>query len=145
MIHVTEYASIDKALRYVDAAATKHINDGKSCYVCVCLEKPDQRITKKQRGALHIFCANFAKALNDAGFQRKKHLFSNGVVVDVDWNMITFKEDIYKPMLAALTNMHSTEDQLKVTPEQVSSHLNRYFGQNYGITVEWPSNQSIKP
>lgn len=96
-------------------------------------------LTPPQRGALHVWCEQYAQALNDAGFLRKKVLFATGEVVEVDWSMLTFKEDVYKVMLEALSGKTSTEQQTTVEPSEVANHINRYFAESRGFSIPWPS------
>jgi len=139
LIEIHTPCDIDTALKYVDKACTDGLKVGDKLCVYVG-EKPPKGMTTKQRGALHIWCELFATALNDAGKPRKKVLF-NGDIVDVDWNMIMFKEEVYKPMLLALSGKISTEKQNTVDPSDVANHINRHIGQTYGVTVGWPSNR----
>ena len=135
MIEIHTYTDIDSALKEVDQFATTALNKNKAAYIKVSTNKD---MTDAQRGALHVFCDLYAKALNDAGFQRKR-VKLNGDIVEEDWNKITFKEDIYKVMLKALTMKESTEKQSTIEPSDVANHINRHFAQTRGITVPWPS------
>lgn len=137
---VTEHIEINKLLCDVDSAATENINNGLKTYVIATTVKPSSPMTQKQRGALHVWCEQFAKALNDAGYPRKI-VRINGDIAETDWKMITFKEDVYKVMLKALTQKGSTEEQDTVDPSEVANHINRHMGQTRGVTVAWPSNR----
>lgn len=139
MIKITDYSQIDPALRIVDFDATESLNKGKPLYLSWSTEAPTKDMTTKQRGALHVWCTKFAGALNDAGLHRKKVMFSSGEIVELNWTMIMFKEEIYKPMLEALTGKGSTEEQTTVDPSTVADHINRHIGDTKGVTVGWPS------
>ncbi len=139
MIEVYNFAQIDPLLRTIDQRATEAINSGQKLYVQFGTDKPTRKMTSKQRSALHVWCDLFAKALNDAGQYRKKVLFSTGEVVEVDWTKESFKEDVYKVVLEALSGKDSTEKQDSVEPSAVADHVNRHIGQAKGVTVGWPS------
>lgn len=139
MIEITAFREIDIAIKHVDREATKALNQGQRYYVSSGTDKPSKAMTSKQRGALHVWCGLFATALNDAGILRKKVMFSTGEIVELDWNMLMFKEEIYKPMLDALTGKGSTEKQNTIDPSTVADHINRHIGQTKGVTVGWPS------
>ena len=96
--------------------------------------------TKKQRGALHVWCNLMAEALNDSGADMQKVLNRRNPV-DIPWSMDRFKEFIYKPMLEAMTGMKSTEQQKTVSPSEVYNVLAKHFSQHYGVHVPWPSNK----
>lgn len=140
MIEIREHTEIDTCLTRIDTMAHHAINLGKPCYVFITDKKPSQKMTQKQRGALHVWCEQFANKLNDAGYTRK-YLKINGDIAEVDWTMIAFKEDVYKPMLKALTLKVSTEQQSTVNPSDVANHINRHMGQLLGITIGWPSKE----
>lgn len=135
MIEINCYTDIDKVLKQMDHAATEALNHNKVLYV---EWGTDRKMTDAQRGALHVWCDQYATTLNDAGFLRKR-VKLNGDLVEEDWNKITFKEDVYKVMLKALTMKTSTEKQSTIEPSDVANHINRHFSQTRGISVPWPS------
>lgn len=141
MIKISEYSQINGALNTVDIEATESLNKGKPLYVTWSTEAPTKDMTTKQRGALHVWCNQFAGALNDAGFHRKRIQFLSldNEFVEENWTKETFKEDVYKVMLEALTGKGSTEEQTTVDPSTVADHINRHIGQTKGVTVGWPS------
>ena len=62
-----------------------------------------------------------------------------GEIIEEDWTMETFKDEIYKTMLKALTGKESTEEQTGDDIDNVYKHINRHMGQTHGITVTWPN------
>lgn len=138
MIEISKPEDIDIAIRYIAREGQASIESGRRYYVSCSYDKPESDMTGKQRGALHVWCKQFAEALNNAGHLRKK-VMMGGDIVDVDWSMEAFKEDVYKVMLHALTGKNSTEKQNTVNPSEVANHVNRHIGQTYGVTVGWPS------
>lgn len=99
--------------------------------------------SKKQRGALHIWCRDMATALNDAGYDMQKVL-NRERPVDIPWSLDRFKEFCYKPTLEAMTGKKSTEDQKSVTPSEVYDVLARHFSKTYGVHVSWPCKEQQK-
>jgi hypothetical protein len=94
-------------------------------------------MTKKQRGALHVWCEMMAKNLNEAGLDMVKVLSHK---TEIPWSMITFKENVWKPTLKAMSDKDSTEDQNTVEPSDVYNVLARHFSQKMGLVVPpWPS------
>lgn len=142
---ISKLGQIQTTLCEIDYDATIALKEGKQLYCTWGTEKPKNKYSNKQRGALHVWCKLMAEALNDAGMYRKKYLFGRQEPVDVDWSDIFVKEDIYKPMLEALTGKSSTEDQTTVDPDQVVMHINRYFSEAHGVTCPaWPSRAGVQ-
>jgi hypothetical protein len=122
--------------------AENALKNGQKLYFEYGTEKIKKSYTNKQRSALHVFCREYAKALNDAGFLRRKISIRTDEILEVDWTEEAFKEDVYKVILKALSGKGSTERQSTVEPSVVADHINRHFGETKGITVAWPSLRS---
>lgn len=102
----------------------------------------DNDYTKKQRGALHVWCKLMAEALNDAGFEMQVTILSRSkeeTIIEIPWDGPTFKKIWYKQTLVKMTGLKSTEDQKTVTPGEVYNVLARFFSEAYGVHVPWPS------
>jgi hypothetical protein len=63
------------------------------------------KISKQHLKALHLWLSFIAKALNDSGLTREQIL---ELVVDINWNTVTVKELLYRPILIATTTKTST-------------------------------------
>lgn len=103
----------------------------------------DNDYTKKQRGALHVWCKLMAEALNDAGFEMQVAILNKRkeeMIIEIPWDGATFKKIWYKQTLQKMTGLKSTEDQKTVTPGEVYNVLARFFSEAYGVHVPWPSN-----
>ena len=99
---------------------------------------PDQpdKLTAKQRGALHLYCELLADALNSAGLDMKKTLKPE---IDIPWTKDSVKRHLWKPILEAMTSKESTEDMDTIDPSSVYETLNRHLCEKFGVHVEWPS------
>ena len=81
-----------------------------------------------------------AEALNDAGYEMKAVLQVKSV--DVPWTKETVKEVLYKPIAAAMLEKDSTTELDTAEISKVWDVLNRHLGENFGVTVEFPDNNS---
>ncbi len=96
----------------------------------------DKPYTKKQRGSLHLWCDMVADTLNDAGLDMRVVLKPT---VAINWNRYTVKENLYKPILLAMSGKDSTEEQSTIEPTVVVDYLNRHLGEKFGVTLPaWP-------
>ena len=93
------------------------------------LEKP---YTKRQRGALHLWCDMVADTLNDAGLDMRVVLKPT---VAINWNRYTVKENIYKPLLLAMSGKDSTEEQSTIDPTVIVDYLTRHLGEKFGVVL----------
>ena len=103
--------------------------------------KGENSYTKKQRGALHVWCNMCSETLNDAGITCKRLSVFGDNLIELPWTGNLFKEIVYKPVLEALTGKTSTEDQTTVNPSDVAMVIARQYGHNGLICPPWPSNR----
>jgi hypothetical protein len=123
-------------MRVLDGDATFAINNKKSMYISYTTDK---KMTKPQRGSLHVWLDQMAQVLNDAGMPHSYKSKFTGKDIDVDWTMPMLKEMQYKPLLKVMTGKSSTEDQTTIDPSKVADVLIRQYA-SYGITLPpWPS------
>lgn len=95
----------------------------------------------EQFNALHLYCQRLADALNDAGYDQKAVLEKKALPAP------NTKESIKEIWKAAQAAMYPTEGRVsttKLTPGQVCQvheTLNRFFAENFGIHVPWPTGE----
>ena len=97
-----------------------------------------KRRTSQQNRALHLWFDNVADTLNDAGFSVAKTLKHD---VEISWNGTLVKELIYRPVMLAMTDKHSTTELNTVDPSEIYEVLSRHLGEKIGIHVPWPSEE----
>ena len=133
---ILTYSAIDDVMKKIDSAATKALKEKKVLHVSYTTEK---KMTKPQRGSLHLWLTHMAEVLNDAGMPHSYKSRFTGKKVDVDWTMAMLKEMQYKPLLAVMTGKPSTEDQSTMEPSKVADVMIRQYA-GYGVTLPpWPS------
>ena len=111
-------------------------------------------MTVQQRKAMHKYCRDLAKALDEAGYMavakpgtrdigdgRQQFPWKEGI--DVSFSMEIVKENIWKTVLAAMEGKDSTEDQNTVNVMEVYEQINRHMGEKFGIHVPWPSEETL--
>jgi hypothetical protein len=99
-----------------------------------------RRITGKQFGALHLYCQHVADTLNDSGKDVRTVLDLMKAGVEIPWTKDTVKQQLYKPILKALTLKTSTTEQSTVEPTEVVEILSKFLIDRVGVPApEWPS------
>lgn len=92
--------------------------------------------TPAQRRSLHKWCDMVANTLNDAGLDMRVVLKPT---VAINWSRHAVKENLYKPILLAMSGKESTEDQSTIEPTAVVDYLTRHLGEKFGVTLPaWP-------
>lgn len=107
---------------------------------CIVVNANEKGMTNKQRGALHVWCDQVAKVLNEAGqYHEKIHPFTKKRM-EMPWTKESVKEDLYKPTLAAYKAKASTEDQNTEEPGMIAEALAMAYAKRFGVCLpSWPS------
>lgn len=105
------------------------------CHLSNCKHVNSKR-TADQNSAMHLWFQLVADELNAAGYSRQ-HVLSK--TVDLDWDMSSVKEDLWRSVQKPLLGKNSTTE-LKKTEDitRVFEHLNRFLGEKLGIHVPFP-------
>lgn len=103
------------------------------------MEQTKQR-TGQQNRALHKWFALVADTLNESGLTIQKTLRSDA---DVPWNETTVKELIFRPIMQAQVQKRSTRELTTKEIDFVFDTANKYFGENLGLHVPFPSIEQL--
>jgi len=95
--------------------------------------------TIQQNKALHKGFDLLAHKLNDAGFEMKAVMAVKAV--DVPWTGVSIKEVLYRPIMVAMLNKHSTTELDTKEISDVWDVLNRHLAEHFGVNVEFPSDE----
>ena len=139
--YITKPSQIDALFIELDKASTDAINDGKGLFIQWSTEKPEKAQTAKQRNSLHVWCGMIANRLNSAGYPRKEILLRDDSIVEYDWCKDTVKSKIYKPILKAIKDKTSTEDQATKDHDIVVRHIARFLSEKGIECPPWPSRE----
>lgn len=105
-------------------------------------KKDEEKRTKQQNRALHLFFRLLAEKLNDAGLDMKKTLKES---IDIPWDEYTIKRDLWKPIQKAVLHKDKTRKLLKKKEiDDVYNVLNRHLGETFGVYVPFPSEEEMK-
>ena len=115
---------------YIDFVTKQFEESGYTTYSYV---RGKQR-TSVQSNALHKYCGDLAKALNDSG-QDMRMVKDD---VELPWTKETVKELLWKPIQKAVTGEESTRKVKVDDYEKVYDVLNKHLATNKGIMVYWP-------
>jgi len=100
----------------------------------------DKPRTESQNKALHLYFTQLAKMLNDAGLDMRKVLKPS---ISIPWTPQTIKENLWKPIMKIQTGKSSTTEMTTKDINEVYDTINRHLGEQFGITVEFPSIESL--
>ena len=78
-----------------------------------------------------------AQALNDAGYEMKEVLAAKSI--DVPWTKESVKEVLFRPIMKAMYEKHSTTELERTEVSDVWDVLNRHLGEHFGVVVPFPS------
>lgn len=93
--------------------------------------------TEDQNSALHVYCRERAKTLNDAGLTVQAVLAQ---AMDIEWNMYRFKELIWKKSLKQITGKKSTTQMTKTGEiDDIHAHIERFLSDKHHMEyMEFP-------
>jgi hypothetical protein len=91
----------------------------------------------KQNAAMHLYWTIMSKALNAAGWTKKKYFAVK--VMDVDWTPESFGEDVWRGLQEALYMHRKTSKLDKKEVTTVYENVNRHLGNTCGVSAEFPS------
>ena len=86
----------------------------------------------KQRNALHKWLEMVADTLNESGLDMRVVLKQH---VPIRWTKSSAKEYLYKPLLEALTDKESTEEQTTTDPDEIVDILTKHLGEKFGLEL----------
>lgn len=103
----------------------------------ISVERRRSKRTDQQNKALHVYYQLLADELNGAGYPIK--LVLSKYKTDIDWDMQSVKDLIWRPIQKALLGKTSTTELSKQGDiENVYEHINRFVGENFGVFVPFP-------
>lgn len=83
---------------------------------------------------------HLADELNSAGLDMRKTLKPE---IDIPWNGKTVKEFIWRPIMKAQLGKKSTTELNTKDIDQVFDTIVRHLGQEHGVSIEFPSMESL--
>jgi hypothetical protein len=96
----------------------------------------EEKLTRQQQKALHLYYQLLADELNDSGWTIQK-LLSN--TVEINWTKNLIKELLWRPIQKMLTEKESTTNLNKIQEiDLVYEHINRHVSELCGIHVPFP-------
>lgn len=92
--------------------------------------------TLTQNNAIHKYCDELSKALNEAGLDMRKVLKPG---VSIPWSRDLVKKHLWKPIQDAMYEKRSTTQLNRVEVSEVYEVLNRHTAEKLGLSVPFPS------
>jgi hypothetical protein len=94
-----------------------------------------KRRTSRQNNAIHVYCREAAKDLNEAGCDQRKVLKPS---LAIPWTMESFKDNLFKPIMQAMFGIESTTQLKTGQVGEVYEALNRELSEKFGVSTEFP-------
>lgn len=110
-------------------------------YLRLTIKTGKQR-TNLQNAALHKYLSLLAEELNNAGLDMKKALKPE---VDIPWTTDNAKEYLWRPIQKAITKQDSSTKPSTKDYVYIYEVLSRHMVDKFGINVQWPSKQLVRP
>lgn len=93
--------------------------------------------TEQQNSALHLWLRQVAESLNDAGYSVMQVLRHDA---EIPWNEYRCKELLWRPVMEAMTDKHSTTECNRTDYAAVEQVIARHLGEKLGVTLPpWPT------
>jgi hypothetical protein len=99
----------------------------------------DEGRTPLQNNSLWKYCEMLAEKFNDSGYERIITSKVLSKAVEVPWSKVSVKEDIWNPVMFAVTGATSSRDLGTADVDKVYRVIHRHLASNMGISVAFPS------
>jgi len=96
--------------------------------------------TSRQNRALHLFLTHISDELNEAGLTVMQTLRHDA---EIPWTMERVKELMFKPIMDVYLGKNSTTKLTTKEIDKMIDVLTRYLGETHGITVLFPSIETL--
>lgn len=104
---------------------------------------PSKARSIPQNSSIHLYCGKLSDAFNNGGFDMKVVFDKMIKSFFISWSMILVKQVMWHKIQYALFDIESTT---KLTTDQVTvvyEHINRFTAENFGISIQFPSQESL--
>ena len=108
-------------------------------YLRVTLKTGKQR-SLPENNAMHRYCDQLAKALNDAGLDFRQTIKED---IDVPWDEHLVKKFLWKPVQKAMTGHTSSTKPDRGQYGKIYETLNRHTSAKLGVFVPWPCKENM--
>ena len=97
------------------------------------LDKEEEKLTRQQQKALHLFFTLLANELNEMGLDQRKVLKPS---IEIPWSGESVKEQIWRPIQEALYIKKSTTKLLKKEEiDKIYDIIVKHLGEKFGFSV----------
>jgi len=107
-------------------------------YLRTTLKTGKQR-SNPENNAMHRYCDQLSKALNDAGLDFRQTLRQD---IEIPWNEYLVKEFLWRPIQKAMTGHTSSTKPKRGEYGKIYEVLNRHTSAKLGVFCVWPSKES---
>ena len=100
----------------------------------------DKPRTLSQNSALHRMFTQLADTLTENGLDMKKTLKPS---IEIKWTPELVKEYLFRPLMRIQTGKESTTELTTKEIDLVFETLNKHLGEKFGLTIIFPSTDSL--
>lgn len=93
-------------------------------------------MTDLQRKALHLYFANLAEALNEAGLDMREVLRPE---IEISWTSFSVKNYLWRAIQKSMFGKESTTELSTKEVNQIYEILHRHLAEKFHINVSFPS------
>lgn len=106
----------------------------------ITIKKLPKTRTGKQNRALHKWCRMVAEELNNGGYSVPIVLSD---AADGEWDADAVKSLLWKKVQKVVIDKESTAEADRDEYTPVYDVLNRFLGGRFGVSVQWPSKETM--
>lgn len=99
----------------------------------------DKQRSQPQNASIHLYCGQLAQACNDAGYDKQAVYKLMKAGFSIAWTKDAIKTDLWHPIQEAMFQTASTAKLERKQVSDVYVTLNRWTGENLGLSVPFPS------
>ena len=100
----------------------------------------EDKLSREQQNALHLYCEDLADGLNAAGFDQRVVLKPG---IEIPWSKESVKELLWKNVQMALIGKSSTADLAPGQVTEVYEALNKGIGVKFGVSAPFPTKEDV--
>lgn len=105
------------------------------------VERIEKTRTSQQNRALHLYFAQLAEALNDAGMDMRAVIRTN---VEIPWTPLSIKEYLWRPVQNKSLHKKSTTELTIGEIDKIYEVVNKVVGERTGVHIPFPSIETLE-
>jgi hypothetical protein len=129
---INNLATLRQALQWINEQFDEH------GYLEIEIKRTPKTRTGQQRKAIEVYCRELADAMNKGGLGQRVVLSKMKEGFEIDWTQERVKDVLWREIQKAVIGKESTSDLTTAEVGRVYEYLNRWTGDNLGISMPFP-------